>query len=113
VLCGISAGAICWFEFGHSDSMSFSSPKKWKYIKVRGLGLLPGTFCPHYNSMTRGQPRRRDFREMIQRNAGAGIGVENNCALEFIAGLCFRVIRSKPYAKAYYLWKTNGRALTR
>jgi dipeptidase E len=39
VLAGISAGAICWFESGHSDSMSFYDPQHWKYIKVRGLGL--------------------------------------------------------------------------
>jgi dipeptidase E len=39
VLAGISAGAICWFESVHSDSMSFYDPQHWKYIKVRGLGL--------------------------------------------------------------------------
>jgi dipeptidase E len=38
VLSGMSAGSICWFESGHSDSMSFYNPKKWKYIKVKGLG---------------------------------------------------------------------------
>jgi dipeptidase E len=59
VLCGISAGAICWFGSGHSDSMSFYNPKKWDYIKVRGLGLVDGIFCPHYNSMTLGIPRRK------------------------------------------------------
>lgn len=42
VLCGISAGSICWFESGHSDSMSFYNPKKWKYINVHGLGFLRG-----------------------------------------------------------------------
>jgi dipeptidase E len=113
VLCGISAGAICWFDSGHSDSMSFTSPKKWKYIKVRGLGLLPGTFCPHYNGMTSGQPRRSDFREMIRKTPGAGLGVENNCAIEFLDGRAFKVIRSKPHAGAYRLCKSNGRVLTR
>lgn len=37
VLSGISAGSICWFDSGHSDSMSFYNPQKWKYINVRGL----------------------------------------------------------------------------
>src|SRR5580692_2237924 len=50
VLSGISAGAICWFDSGHSDSMSFYNPEKWEYIKVRGLGLIHGVMCPHYNS---------------------------------------------------------------
>jgi dipeptidase E len=52
VLSGISAGAICWSDSGHSDSMSFYSPRKWKYINVKGLGLIKGILCPHYNSMT-------------------------------------------------------------
>jgi len=30
VLSGISAGAICWFDSGHSDSMSFYNPRKWE-----------------------------------------------------------------------------------
>jgi dipeptidase E len=54
VLCGISAGSICWFDSGHSDSMSFYSPKNWKYTNVRGLGLIRGIHCPHYNGTTRG-----------------------------------------------------------
>lgn len=54
VLAGISAGAICWFDSGHSDSMSFYYPRDWKYINVKGLGFIPGVHCPHYNGMTRG-----------------------------------------------------------
>ncbi|MGH9703455.1 MAG: Type 1 glutamine amidotransferase-like domain-containing protein, partial [Candidatus Acidiferrales bacterium] len=49
VLSGISAGAICWFDSGHSDSMSFYNPRKWEYINVKGLGLVKGIHCPHYN----------------------------------------------------------------
>jgi dipeptidase E len=70
VLSGISAGAICWFDSGHSDSMSFYNPQDWKYINVKGLGIISGVYCPHYNSMTRGVPRRRDFQEMIRRIGG-------------------------------------------
>src|SRR6185312_1220809 len=72
VLSGISAGAICWFDAGHSDSMSFFNPKKWEYIIVRGLGLLNGILCPHYNSMTRGKPRRKHFRDTIRKTGGIG-----------------------------------------
>ena len=104
VLCGISAGAICWFDSGHSDSMSFYNPKKWKYINVNGLGLLKGIFCPHYNSMTRGIPRRNHFREMIRHAGGIGIAVENNCAIEFVDGF-YKIIRSNRYARAYRLYK--------
>ena len=38
VLAGLSAGAICWFRYGNSDSRSFSGKKRWQHIRVRGLG---------------------------------------------------------------------------
>jgi len=39
VLCGISAGSICWFDSGHSDSPAFYHPRKWKNINVKSLSL--------------------------------------------------------------------------
>jgi dipeptidase E len=83
VLSGISAGAICWFDSGQSDSMSFYNPRNWKYINVKGLGLIHGIHCPHYNGMTRGVPRRSEFRQMIARIGGTGIALENNCAMRW------------------------------
>jgi dipeptidase E len=111
VLSGISAGAICWFDFGHSDSMSFFNQRKWQYIKVRGLGLIDGVLCPHYNSMTRGIPRRKRFRDMIQKTGGIGIAIENNCAIEFIDGRSYRVISSKANSRAYRVYKSGGEVI--
>jgi len=108
VLAGISAGAICWFDSGHSDSMSFYHPQHWRYINVKGLGFIQGVHCPHYNSMTRGVPRRREFREMIRKVGGTGIALENNCAIEFIDDRFYRVIASKPYSRAYRVHKIGG-----
>ncbi len=108
VLSGISAGAICWFESGHSDSMSFYNPQDWNYINVRGLGLVEGIHCPHYNGRTRGVPRRKDFRDMIRKIGGVGIAIENNCAIEFIDGRFYRVLRSKPGARAYRVYRAGG-----
>ena len=96
VLAGISAGAICWFDSGHSDSMSFYSPRKWKYVNVKGLGFIKGVHCPHFNSSTRGIPRRRAFKEMIHKIGGTGIALDNNCAVEFLDDRFYRVITSKP-----------------
>lgn len=112
VLSGISAGSICWFDSGHSDSMSFYNPRKWKYIKVRGLGLIKGTCCPHYNSMTRGVPRRKHFREMIRKIGGMGIAIENNCAIEFIDGRFYKVIASKKYSRAYRVYEAGEQIFT-
>jgi dipeptidase E len=108
VLAGISAGAICWFDSGHSDSMSFYDPGNWEYINVKGLGLISGVHCPHYNGMTRGVPRRKAFREMIRKIGGTGIALESNCAIEFIDGRFYRVISSKANSRAYRLYKSSG-----
>ena len=112
VLSGASAGSICWFESGHSDSMSFYNPKKWKYINVKGLGLIEGIHCPHYNGMTGGVPRRREFRKMIDKIGGLGIAIENGCAIEFIDGRFYRVIASRRNAHAYTVVKRNGKIVS-
>jgi hypothetical protein len=88
--------------------MSFYNPRKWKYINVKGLGLIRGTHCPHYNSMTLGIPRRKHFRDMIRKTGGIGIAIENNCAIEFIDGRFHKVIRSKNYSRAYRVYKSGG-----
>lgn len=111
VLCGISAGSICWFESGHSDSMSFYNPQKWEYINVHGLGFLRGVHCPHFNSQTLGVPRRNHFKKMISKIGGMGIAIDNNCAIEFLDDK-FRVITSKKNAKAYKVFKKNGKVIS-
>lgn len=50
VLAGVSAGAICWYEWGVSDSRQFYDKTSHEYIRVRGLGLLKGLCCPHFGS---------------------------------------------------------------
>lgn len=78
VLTGVSAGGICWFEWGHSDSRSFSGKPDWKYIRVAGLGLVPGTFCPH----VLGENRMENFRALMAKTGGIGYGVNDGAALE-------------------------------
>lgn len=112
VLSGISAGAICWFDSGHSDSMAYYNPRKWKYINVRGLGLIKGIHCPHYNSGTKGIPRRKNFQKMIRKLGGIGIAVEDNCAIEFLDGKFYRVIPSKPRAGAYEVYRNGDKVVS-
>jgi dipeptidase E len=111
ILAGVSAGSICWFDSGHSDSMSFYNPHKWKYINVKGLGLIPGIHCPHYNGRTRGVPRRKNFQDLIRKTGGLGIAIDNNCAIEFRDGRVFKVLTSKPRAKAYRVFKSEGKVV--
>ncbi|MFA7277658.1 MAG: peptidase E [Candidatus Gracilibacteria bacterium] len=110
VLCGISAGAICWFESGHSDSMSFYNSKKWDYVKVRGLGFVKGIMCPHYNSGTNGVPRERKFQEMIKKTGGTGIAIDEGCAVEF-TDKSYKIISNKPKLGAYEIRRNEGKVI--
>ena len=111
VLCGISAGAICWFTSGHSDSMSFYNPKKWKYLNVKGLNLQKGIFCPHYNDQTLGIPRKKHFEKMIAKKRGLGLAVDNNCAITII-GDTYSILTSKKDAHAYRVLVRNGKVIS-
>ncbi len=111
VLCGISAGSICWFDSGHSDSLSFYNPKHWKYINVRGLGLIKGIHCPHFDGKTLGVPRKKHFEKMIGNIGGMGIAIENDCAIAFVNN-GYRVIPSKKNAGAYRVFKRKGKVVT-
>ncbi|HEY2207479.1 MAG TPA: peptidase E [Pseudonocardia sp.] len=51
LLCGISAGMLCWFESCLTDSFGPVRPL------ADGLGLLPGSACPHYDSEPQRRPR--------------------------------------------------------
>lgn len=83
ILSGISAGAICWHAYGHSDSQAFSADsKEWAYIRVQGMGLLPGTFCPHLDKENRHEP----FVSMIRKKGGLGIACDNNAAVWYRKG---------------------------
>lgn len=112
VLCGVSAGAICWFDRGHSDSMSFYDRPKWNYIAVTGLGLVNGLVCPHYNGRTQGRYRRKDFHSMMLKKGGHGLGIDNHCAVVFSRGE-FRVIATKKTVGAYSVDVRRGELVER
>ncbi|QQR83996.1 Type 1 glutamine amidotransferase-like domain-containing protein [Candidatus Peregrinibacteria bacterium] len=110
VLCGASAGSICWFEHGHSDSMSFYHPDNWKYIRVKGLGMIKGLHCPHFDGETLGLKRKKSFAQMVQKIGGIGIAIDNHAAIVF-RNDSFRVINSKKESKAYKLFKRKNRVV--
>lgn len=102
VLSGLSAGAICWFRWGNSDSRRFTNPKA-DAIKVSGLGLINALFCPHYHK----EKRMNDLKKMMKKTSGIAIAVDNCCAIEVIDDR-YRIISSKPKANAHKVyWKGN------
>lgn len=107
ILCGVSAGSICWYEYGHSDSLSYYHPEKWKYIRVKGLGLLQGTHCPHYDSETLGIKRRENFHKMLQKISGRGIAIDDCAALLYTKD-SVEVLPRKGGGNVYILEKEKG-----
>lgn len=75
LICGLSAGAICWFERMYSDSVVEN-----EYSMYDGLGWIKGTVSPHYNE------RMSDFDEIVKNGKMRAWGIENYAALEIIDG---------------------------
>jgi peptidase E len=100
ILCGISAGAICWFEQAISDSVV-----EGELHPLKCLGFLPGTACPHYD-----EPGRREtfHRCLVSGDVGAGYGIDNSVALHFEGTKLVNVVASRPDAYAYHVVLTNG-----
>ncbi len=105
VLSGISAGSICWFKYGNSDSRKFTS-KTHQLIKVRGLGFIDALNCPHYDV----EPHRRNNLKKMMRTTPkvVAIALDNCCALEVIDNK-FRIIKSKTNARAHKIYWKKGK----
>lgn len=101
VLAGISAGMICWFEDGLTDS--FGGLERLN----DGLGFLKGSACPHYD----GEPERRAaFRRMIMRGAPSGYAAEDGVAFHFAGRNLNEVVSSRPDGRAYRVTRRGSRA---
>jgi dipeptidase E len=107
VMAGSSAGGICWFDAGHSDSRAYAGTEHWSYIRVRGLGLVPATFCPHYHA----EGREDDVARMVAHRGDTVVACDNNTAIE-IHGSRWRVFRSRRSGKAYRVLRVRGRVVT-
>ena len=93
VLSGVSAGAICWFEQGSTDSFG---PEM---AAMSCLGLLPGSFCPHYDGEAARRPR---LHQMIEAGeVGAGYAADDGCAFVFEDRDLVDVVTSRPAARGF------------
>jgi dipeptidase E len=105
VCAGLSAGAICWFRHGNSDSRKFSKPGDRSLIRVRGLGWVDALLCPHYDSE---RHRQAALRSQMKVTPGVALALEDNTAIE-IRGAHYRIHASQPQQQA---WRVR-RAATR
>ncbi|MFG2098412.1 Type 1 glutamine amidotransferase-like domain-containing protein [Streptomyces sp. NPDC048612] len=90
LLCGVSAGACCWFASAFSDSFGPPVPL------TDGLGLLPGSLCPHYDS----EPERRPgyLSAVDDRALPGGWALDDGAAALFTDGRLTDVVTRKPGA---------------
>ena len=94
VLCGLSAGSMCWFAAGVTKS---TGPPRM----VGGLGFLPASNSVHYDS----EPERRPcFREAIRTTAiPPGYGVDDGVALLFTGTTLVEAVSQRPAARARWV----------
>jgi dipeptidase E len=109
ILCGLSAGSICWFRQGNSDSRKFKDKSNKTLIKVTGLNYADVLMCPHYDAEKHRQP---SLKAMMKTTRGVAIGLEN-CAALHIKDDQYRILASKKNKKAYLIYWKKGECVKR
>jgi peptidase E len=101
VLCGISAGMNCWFQSSVTDSFDVGALAPLH----DGLGLLPGSACPHYDGEAQ---RRPTYRALVAGGELAdGWAADDGAALVFSGTELEEVVASRPGAAAYRVARTG------
>ena len=103
VLGGASAGSLCWFEEGTTDSR----PKVLSTVQC--LGFLSGSHCPHYD-------REKDRRPLYTKLIGSGqmkpgYACDNDAGIYFENTEVKRVVATRADANVYYVSVVNGKVL--
>lgn len=100
ILAGLSAGSICWFEQGVTDSI----PGQLTVLQC--LGLLKGSNCPHYDGESERRPAYH--RLLSQGLINPGYAADDGVGLHFVDNKLENIVSSRPFAKAYQLAKLDG-----
>ncbi len=99
VLSGVSAGMVCWFSGGLTDSYGGLTRLH------DGLGLIDATACPHYGSVE----RRRAFHQLIAEGTETGYAADDSAALHFHGSALAEVVSSRAEAGACRVERVEGR----
>jgi dipeptidase E len=100
ILAGISAGSLCWFEQGVTDSIPGS------LTAINCLGFLPGSNCVHYDGEAN---RRPSYHGLVSKKLlQPGLAAEDGVALHFQNQQLLRVVTSRPNRKAYRVTLSGG-----
>jgi dipeptidase E len=93
VLAGSSAGMICWFEAGVTDSFGPQLA-----AMPDGLGFLPGSACPHYDDE---ELRRPVYRQLVDDGFPPGYAADAGVGLHFAGTELTEVLSPREGATAY------------
>ena len=103
IICGLSAGAICWFKNMYTDYEIMRNLSA-EYKITEGLGVIDGLICPHFNE------REPDFTAaFIKGGFKSAYCIENDAAIEFTDGVATQVLSSG--GNAYIMQNENGKAV--
>jgi len=104
ILCGVSAGGMCWFEGGVTDSVG---PELGALTD--GLGLLAGSFCPHLNS----EPERRAvFHRLVADGVlPDGYALDDGVALRFAGSELVETVSERSGSSAFRVELVDGRVV--
>jgi len=101
VMAGISAGSICWFEAGVTDSFGEGLEP------LKSLGFLKGSNCPHYDGEA---DRRPTYQRLVSAGQiSGGLAADDGTALHFIGSELHKAVSSRREAKAYQVELKEGK----
>ena len=93
LLTGWSAGMICWFEAGVTDSFG----PQLEGMRD-GLGFLPGSACPHYDGE---ELRRPVYTQLVRGGFPAGIALDDGVAARYHGSELREIVTDRPDAGGY------------
>lgn len=94
ILTGVSAGAICWFSGGTTDSFG---PVLRPFTD--GLAMFPGSYCPHYDSEVRRRPQYQAL--VADGTLPPGVACDDGAAAHFIDDSLAEIVADRPNALGY------------
>lgn len=95
VLGGASAGSLCWFEEGTTDS------RPQEVTKIECLGFLRGSHSPHYDAEA---VRRPTYHRLIRSgDLKPGYACDNDAGIYFVDNEVSRVVKTREEASVYYV----------
>lgn len=80
VMCGVSAGANCWFKECSSDSLKLKYGDQQPMIGMECLGFVDGLFIPHCDE----KGRLESAKELLKNSDQIALAMSNCTAIEII-----------------------------